>query len=78
MDSYTRTIYDDENRPVAEMQQSAGNVITLYDATEATFKVLSIDPSIPSPYATTLQIGDRIPTKVYHHSTPTTASRASD
>ena len=67
LDSYVRTIFDDENRPVAEMQQTASNVIAMYDAGEQTFKVLSIDTSITSPYATTLQIGDRIPTKVYHY-----------
>ncbi|MEO1617892.1 MAG: putative Ig domain-containing protein, partial [Planctomycetota bacterium] len=54
IDSYMQTVFDDDNRPVAEMQQTAGTVDSLWDETLQSFVV---DDSS----------GDTIPTKLYHY-----------
>ncbi len=67
VDSYTQTRFDDENRPVAEMQQTAGNIITAWDESNQTYVVLSVSPGTHSTYETTAVPGDLIPTKLYHY-----------
>ncbi|MEM9828038.1 MAG: putative Ig domain-containing protein [Planctomycetota bacterium] len=57
VDSYTRTRFDDENRPLAEMQQTAGSVATMWNDEQQSFVV---DTGIVGG-------GDLIPTKLYHY-----------
>ena len=49
VDSYTLTQFDNENRPIAEMQSIPGFVTAIYDATLKSFKVTAVGSSTTSP-----------------------------
>ncbi len=51
--SFTLTQFDDENRPVAEMQATAGDIVANWSASEESFVHIAS--------------GDRIPTKLYRY-----------
>ncbi len=67
VDSYTLTHFDDENRPVAEMQAIPGFITASYNVSSQTFQVDSVGSTTGSPYAafaTTYTVGLAIPTKL--------------
>ncbi|MCA9139481.1 MAG: putative Ig domain-containing protein, partial [Planctomycetales bacterium] len=74
-DSFTMTHFDDENRPVAEMQSAPGFITAVYDETTQTFRVASVEADVTGlPYAflqdspeTELEVNDPLPTKLYNY-----------
>jgi YD repeat-containing protein len=70
VDSYTLTHFDDENRPIAEMQSVPGFVTAAYDTALQSFKVTAVNSSTGSPYASmasSYTVGSPVPTKLYHY-----------
>ena len=61
--SYTLTRYDDENRPVAEMQQTDALVEASWSASEESFVV----SAVPDPNDTGYDVDDIVPTTLRHY-----------